>query len=69
MVLPNETIKRGAPAECPDCQAALEFKVMCSAAGHYIGTGCCCGPYSRESGYYPNFLTAMEVLETGEFDR
>ena len=53
MAMPGETIHRGAPSTCPDCDVKLENRVMSSAAGYYIGTRCDCGPsYSRESGYY-----------------
>jgi len=51
-MLPRETIHLGANPNCPDCHKLLENKVLKSNAGYYIGTECCCGPYSRESHYY-----------------
>jgi hypothetical protein len=38
---------------CTDCNKPLTLTVCESAAGFYIGRWCDCGPYSRESGYYP----------------
>ena len=36
----------------------------------YIGYFCpCCGPYSRESGYYKTFKEALDALESGKFGR
>lgn len=32
-------------------------------------TRCCCGPYSRESGYYPSREFAEKDLKTGTFGR
>ncbi len=40
-------------SKCPDCGVVLEIQVLISAAGYYLGTMCDCGPYSRESGYFP----------------
>jgi hypothetical protein len=40
-----------------------------SAAGHYVGTYCECGPYSRESGYYTSREDAQKALNSGEFGR
>lgn len=37
---------------CSDCKTELHYEVMRSNAGYYVGTGCECGPYSRESGYF-----------------
>ncbi len=36
-----------------------------SRAGFYIGTFCGCGPYSRESGYYPTFEAATAAFGRG----
>ena len=69
MALPGETIATGAPKVCPDCGVRLVLEVLRSAAGYYVGTRCHCGPYSRESGYYPNEEVAEAALNSGEFDR
>lgn len=63
MTLPGETILTGAPTTCPDCGVTLEFQVCNSAAGYYIGTFCNCGPYTRESGYFPSWELANAALE------
>lgn len=62
-MIPGETLGTGAPKNCPDCNVRLEPKVMSSAAGYYIGTGCDCGPFSRESGYYKKFGDAEKDLK------
>jgi len=65
-MLPGETIMSGAPETCPDCGVTPELDVHMSGAGYYIGTFCGCGPYSRESGYYPTREAAEAALESGE---
>jgi hypothetical protein len=65
----GETIATGAAATCPDCKLTPRLQVYESAAGHYVGTYCKCGPYSRESGYYRTRLQAEEALASGEFGR
>lgn len=42
------------PAKCPDCGDELIPKPLGSGRLAYIGTWCHCGPYSRESDYYPS---------------
>ena len=69
MTLPNETIATGAEPRCPDCQAVPKLAVTCSGAGFYVGTWCLCGPYSRESGYYPTREAAAAALESGAYGR
>jgi len=69
MTLMGETIATGASDVCPDCEVELELQVLRSAAGHYIGTQCGCGPYSRESGYYPSSDLAQRDLDSGMFSR
>ena len=59
-MVPGETILSGAPDTCPECGSKLVFEILQSAAGYYIGTMCECGPYSRESGYYPT-LEAVQA--------
>ena len=68
-MLPGETISSDAPSGCPDCKVKLRLKVMHSPAGYYIGTECDCGPYSRESGYYPTAMAAGKALMDGGFYR
>lgn len=63
-MLEGETIASGAPNTCPDCKVVLVNKVMSSAAGHYIGTSCDCGPYSRESDYFKSHEAAEKALKT-----
>jgi len=62
-MLPGETIDSGAPDTCNDCHIKLVPKVCKSGAGYYIGTWCNCGPYSRESGYYPTEEAAEADLD------
>lgn len=63
-MLPGETILSGASPVC--CGVRLPFKVLRSAAGYYIGTFCdACGPYSRETGYYPTREDAQRELDNG----
>jgi len=50
-MLPGETILSGAANKCEDCGVVLNFKVLHTPAGYYVGTACDCGPYSRETGY------------------
>jgi hypothetical protein len=69
MTLPGETIATGASDTCPDCGKKLELEVLQSAAGYYIGTECCCGPYSRESGYYKTCKIAQTALDNNTFGR
>jgi hypothetical protein len=64
-MFPGETILSGASPVCPDCQKKLEFQVLKSAAGYYIGTACCCGPYTRETEYYPYVRSAEADLADG----
>lgn len=69
MVLMGETIATGAPKQCEDCQVTLKLQVLSSNAGYYIGTHCDCGPYSRESDYYPKRSAAEKDLSSGIFER
>lgn len=65
-MLLGETIYSGADPHCPDCSKKLENEVLKSNAGYYIGTQCCCGPYSRESHYYRTFELAKHALKTNK---
>jgi hypothetical protein len=69
MVMPGETILLGADSVCPDCKTKAIRDVYYSPAGYYVGTYCNCGPYSRESGYYPTRGLAQAALENGDFGR
>jgi hypothetical protein len=62
-MLPGETQGVGGPKACPDCKEKLVPEVLFSAAGHYIGTRCKCGPFSRESGYYKKHQDAEKDLK------
>lgn len=44
---------------CSDCGDPLYLQVLQSAAGFYLGSHCKCGPYSRESGYFPSIDEAV----------
>ena len=63
-MLPGETIHSGASPKCLDCGAEVKEEVLMPAAGYYIGTYCLCGPYSRESHYYPTRESAQHALDT-----
>jgi hypothetical protein len=69
MAFIGETLASGASSTCEDCGSVPELGVYRSAAGHYVGTYCDCGPYSRESGYYPSREDAQKALDSGEFGR
>lgn len=69
MTLPGETIATGASKTCEDCGVTPELDVYQTPAGHYVGTFCKCGPYSRESGYYKTRKAAQEALDSGLFGR
>ena len=64
MALPKETIHLGADPHCPDCNRHLPLQVLLSGAGYYVGTQCCCGPYTRESHYYASRTEAQQALDT-----
>ena len=69
MALVGETIALGAPSKCEDCGRDLPLRVLSSAAGFYVGTACDCGPYSRESDYFPSQDNAQKALDSGNFSR
>jgi len=64
-MLPRETIRSGAPAQCKDCGDTSPFEVLMSNAGYYIGTRCTCGPRTRESEYYQRHEDADRALKHG----
>lgn len=46
----------------------LHLQVLCSAAGHYIGTADADGPVSRESvSYFRSLHAAEHALQTGRW--
>ncbi len=69
MTPPGETIGEGAPPRCEDCGRMPKLDIYRSGAGYYIGTYCGCGPYSRESGYYPTREIAQADLDSGAYGR
>jgi hypothetical protein len=69
MALPLETLALGANPTCSDCKVTVKLEVHQSSAGYYIGSYCDCGPYSRESGYYPTRDKAEAALKKGGFER
>ena len=63
MALPGE-LKGFDGTNCEHCGARLELGIQRSAAGCYLGYWCsCCGPYSRETGYYQTRVSAEAALE------
>lgn len=57
-----ETILRGAPDR--HCGKKLQFEVLQTSAGYYIGTFChkCHSPYSRETDYFKLRSEAEQAL-------
>jgi NAD-dependent SIR2 family protein deacetylase len=50
--------------ECSECKKKLQLRVCRSNAGYYLGYYCPdCGPYSRETVYYPKESQAETDLE------
>ena len=69
MVLKDECVK-DMRTVCKDCKTPLDIQILSSIAGYYIGFYCpLCGPYSRESGYYPSREEAVVALTKGIFVR
>ena len=69
MVLPGECIE-STQTVCAECGRELPIKVCRSVAGFYIGFFCPhCGPYSRESGYFPSHEDAEQALNSGKYGR
>jgi len=66
MVLPLETIHRGASNICPDCKTKLKMEVLHNEnMVYYVGTQCKCGPYSRETEYFNTREQATDALKNG----
>lgn len=52
------------------CDQRLPLQVLCSAAGHYIGTADAEGPVSRESStYFRSYQAADHALRTGRWQQ
>lgn len=69
MVLKDECVK-DMRTVCIDCGTPLNIQVMFNDIGYFIGFYCPhCGPYSRESGYYPSWEEATVALTKGVFIR
>jgi hypothetical protein len=71
MTLPGETVGKGITAiGCTECEEVLYLSVYRSNAGWYLGYRCPkCGPFSRESGYYPNEGEALDAALRGDYGR
>ena len=69
MAIQGECIQTGASPICEVCGKKYVMQVLHSAAGYYIGTECCDGPNSRESGYYKNYFNVEVVLLSGQYSR
>jgi DNA ligase D-like protein (predicted 3'-phosphoesterase) len=48
---------------CDECGETMPLEVRKSAAGYFIGRGCSCGIYSRESGYFKSEKEAQLELD------
>lgn len=69
MTLPGECVNATRTA-CYECGTELTIRVCVSAAGYYLGFFCPnCGPYSRDSGYFPTREAAQEALNSGYYGR
>ena len=69
-MMPGEIVgSPDGPIKCNECGCLLMIQVMRSNAGHYIGTGCDCGPYSRESHYYEHREQAEMEFKDGSYLR
>jgi hypothetical protein len=62
MAFPKETIALGASRTCDECGHEFKFESMHSGSGHYVGTRCDCGPYTRETVYIREH-TADQLVE------
>ena len=71
MTLPGETVGKSITAiNCTECGKVLYLEVCRSNAGYYLGYKCSkCGPFSRESGYYPTGQDAFDAGIRGDYGR
>lgn len=65
-MLVGETILSGCASTCSDCGVRMVLQVCRSAAGHYLGTWCDCGPYSRESEYFKTREEAEKAIKADQ---
>ena len=68
-MFPGETIATGAATTCDQCGESPTIGVYSSGGGHYVGTWCQCGPYTRESAYYPTRELAQSALDSKTYGR
>lgn len=64
MAFPEELVRYEGTQRCDVCGEPFELQVLMSGAGYFIGTECCEGPNSRESGYYYSREDAQHALNT-----
>lgn len=64
MAFPEELVRWTGAGRCEECNEPFELHVMMSGAGFFVGTECCVGPNSRESGYYRTRAEAQKALDT-----
>ena len=63
MALPGEITGGKHSIQCSECSTLLPLEVCKSAAGYYLGYMCPeCGPYGRETGYFPTKEAAEAYL-------
>jgi hypothetical protein len=63
-MFPGETVLSGGRKTCYECDKTLEFRVLKSSAGHYVGTQCeHHGPHTRETNYFKTKDQAQHALE------
>jgi hypothetical protein len=65
MALPGETLRLGADPVCDRCHMHAVVDVYRSGAGWFVGSRCECGPYTRESAYYPTEQACREAWAAG----
>jgi hypothetical protein len=66
MALPSECANE-TQTVCVECGTTIDLRILCSAAGYYIGFFCPeCGPYSRESGYFHSRDEAETAFDLGD---
>lgn len=65
MTFAGETLANGAPGTCVKCgvDAFSRLAVHDNPAGYFIGAYCECGPYSRESIFFPDWDIADAIAE------
>ena len=64
-MVPGECIGGDKETVCGECNTTLPLKVCHSPAGYYLGYICPnCGPFSRESRYFPTEQEAELSLKS-----